>query len=207
MTEEQDPMALSSWLATQYMQSPGVAISKKEKSRNRRIALAQSQGRSLRKYQKAPIGEVVDQTARRREYKRLQRRKAGAPLRADIAAKAQAKREAKAIKTAIRKQLSELHDAHVKRYARVLRSREASAKRFRENPQFHRDRISRYKQSLPDSYVIQNLKSAGILKEVITPSLIELKREAMQYERLARHIKSTVKNHLKDQNEAITKHP
>lgn len=47
----------------------------------------------------------------------------------------------------------------------------------------------------------------GIPKDTITPDLIALKREAMQYGRLARHIKSTVKNHWKEQNETITKHP
>lgn len=60
---------------------------------------------------------------------------------------------------------------------------------------------------MPDSYVIQNIKAMGIPADVITPGLIAIKREAMEYHRLSRTIKTTVKNHLKETNEAITKHP
>lgn len=182
-------------------------MSSPESQRKRRQALAQEQGRPLRKYQQSGLPADLDAGTRRREYKRLQRRQAGARLRADIAAEAQAKREAMAAKAAIKKQKDALHDAHVRRYIRVLSNRAKFAKRYKASHQAIRNRIARHKQMLPDSYVIQNLKSAGIPLEVITPSLIELKREAMQYGRLARHIKSTVKNHLKEQNEAITKHP
>jgi len=124
-----------------------------------------------------------------------------------MTAKAQLKREAESSAKALKQAVCTLHDAHVKRYAGVLKSRAKAAEKYRTNPQSERDRVSRYKQRLPDAYVIQNLKAAGILLGVITPSLIELKREAMDYARLARHIKSTVKNHLKEQNETITKHP
>lgn len=172
-----------------------------ERSRKRREAIAQSQGRAVREY--TPTGLVVaDRAEWRREYKRLQRRKAGAPLRADIAAKAQANREAKAAKIQQQKK-NALHDAHVKRYAYVVECRAKYAKRYALNPDAERLRASLAKLSLPDHYVRSQLKSMGIGVEVITPSLIELKRSAMQYRRLANHIKTT----LKDHHEAITKHP
>lgn len=141
------------------------------------------------------------------ELKRKYRRQAGARLRADIAAETQAKREAAAIKGAIRLQIVSLHDAHVKRYVDVLRHRAYASKRYRANPQAERERASIRKQKLLDSYLIGQLRAMGIPKDTITPDLIALKREAMQYGRLARHIKSTVKNHWKEQNETITKHP
>lgn len=141
----------------------------------------------------------------RREYKLRKRIKAGAKSRPEIAAAAQAKREAEA-KVRLQKQKDAKHDAHVRRYMCVLSSRARSAKRYSANPIAERERIARHKQKLPDSYVIQNLKAAGISREVITPSLMELKREAMQYERLARHIKSAIKNHWKEEHETVTEH-
>ncbi len=100
-----------------------------------------------------------------------------------------------------------LHDAHVKRYKYLLNAKEKYAKKYANNPQAERDRMSRYKEALPDPYVIQNLKVMGIPSHAITPSLIAMKREAMQYGRLSREIKSTVKTYLKDNHETIPKHP
>ena len=80
------------------------------------------------------------------------------------------------------------------------------AERYKSDPRAENDRQKRRKQALPDSYVIQNIKAAGIPIDAITPDLIAIKREAMQYGRMSRTIKTTVKNHLKENNEAITKH-
>lgn len=137
--------------------------------------------------------------------KRKYRRQKGARLRSDMAANAQAKREAAAIRKSQRESMA-LHDAHVKRYVRVLTDRAKYSKRYETNPQAERERTSRRKQALPDSYVIQQLKSMGIDREVVTSALIELKREAMQYRRMSRSIKTTVKNHLKEDHETISKH-
>lgn len=189
-------------------------MSSPESARKRRDALARAQGRTLREYKSTGLA-VTDKAAWRREYKRLQRREAGARLRAEIAAQAQAKREAELATRekhdshvkALRELQASLHDAHVHRYSYVLRDRQKYANRYKENPHAERDRSSRRKQKLPDSYVIQNLKSMGIPRDAVTPELIGLKREHMEYRRLSRDIKSTVKNHLKEQNETITKHP
>lgn len=147
--------------------------------------------------------------------KRKYRRMAGARLRSEIAAEAKAKREAElAIREkhdshvkALRELQAALHDAHCRRYANVLLDRAKYAKRYEANPQAERRRASQRKQLLPDAYVLQQLKSFGIPREIVTPELIELKRESMQYRRLSRNMKSTLKNHLKEQNETITKHP
>lgn len=68
--------------------------------------------------------------------------------------------------------------------------------------------MQRNRQALTDSYVTQNIKvTNGIPLDAITPALIAIKREAMQYGRLSREIKSTVKTYLKDNHETIPKHP
>lgn len=99
-----------------------------------------------------------------------------------------------------------LHDAHVKRFVYILEARTKYAKRYKSDPQTEIDRQKRRKQALPDSYVIQNLKATGIPIDAITPDLIAIKREAMQYGRMSRTIKTTVKNHLKEDHETVTKH-
>lgn len=180
------------------------------------MRIAAEQGRVF--VPKQPTGiDRSDKEEYMREYKRIQRRKAGARLREDITAATQAKREAIEIKRALK---PKLHEAHVKRYLYLLDSRAKYAAKYKANPQAEIDRQSRrkqtdvykaqqkaYRQKLPDSYVIQSLKSTGIPLDVITQRLIKLKREAMQYGRLSRHTKSTIKNHLKENNETITKHP
>lgn len=179
-----------------------------EKAREKRMRIAAEQGRVF--VPKKPTGiDCSDKAEYKREYKRIQRRKAGARLRADMTAKTQAKREAAAIKAAIRlqQQKDAPHDAHVKRYAKAISDRAKYAKRYKANPQAERQRTAQRKQLLPDAYVIQQLKSCGIPREIVTPELIDLKRDCIQYRRLSRNIKSTVKNHLKEQNETITKHP
>lgn len=141
------------------------------------------------------------------ELKRKYRRHAGARLRTEIAAQAQAKRDVEASAKALKQTVRTLHDAHVKRYVKVLSARASSARRYAENPQAHRDRQSKRKHALVDSYVIFNLKAAGVPAAAITPSLIALKREAMEYNRLSKTIKTAIKTNWKENNETITKHP
>lgn len=141
------------------------------------------------------------------DLKRKYRRQAGARLRTEIHAAAQSKREAADKAKALHLAKLQLHDAHVRRYVYVIAARASFAKRYATNPQTERDRISRYKQAMPDAYVIQNLKVMGIMPETVTPELIELKRESMQYRRLAKEIKTTLKTNWKEEHETITKHP
>ena len=173
--------------------------------RARRAKLAQAQGRTIRP-RKATGIDTTDKTAYRREYKRMLRRNAGATPRVDIQAATQAKRETVAETKTIKQAIAGLHEAHVKRYREVLLARSYYAKRYKANPQAERDRIAKTKQALCDAYVIQNIKAMGIPADVISPELIALKRASMRYRRLARTIKTTVKNHLKEDHETITKH-
>lgn len=142
------------------------------------------------------------------DLKRKYRRQAGARLRVDVAAEAQAKREVIAIKAEIRlqQQKEAPHDAHVKRYAQVISSRAQYAALYARDPQAERDRQSARKQALPDSYVVQNLRVSGMPAEAITPHLIALKRESMEFKRISRALKTAIKNNWKEENEAITKH-
>lgn len=143
----------------------------------------------------------------RTNLKRKYRREAGAPLRVDIAAIAAAKREAIAMKKADLAAIEKPHDAHVKRYARLIQARANYAIRWAKDPQKERDRVSAMKQALPDHYVVHNLKASGMPTEAITPHLISLKRESMEYKRISRTLKTAIKNNWKEENETITKHP
>ena len=143
----------------------------------------------------------------RTNLKRKYRREAGAQLRVDIAASSTAKREAAAIKRAALAAIKKLHDAHVRRYAQVISDRAQYAIRWAKDPQAERDRSSARKLALPDSYVVYNLKVSGMPTEVITPHLISLKRESMEYKRISRTLKTAIKNNWKEENETITKHP
>ena len=140
------------------------------------------------------------------ELKRKYRREAGARLRVDMQADAQAKREAAELRRAQRLAAA-LHDAHVKRYSDLLRARAYVAKQYVKNPQKYRDYQSKRKQDLVDSYVIYNLRVTGVPRTLITPRLIELKREAMEYHRISRSLKTAIKTNWKENNETITKHP
>ena len=139
--------------------------------------------------------------------KRKYRREAGATPRVEIDARTRAKRVVADKAKALRLAKLQLHDAHVRRYVYLMAARTNFLKRYAANPQAERDRIARRKQALPDAYVIQNLKAMGIMPETVTPELIELKRESMQYRRLAKEIKTTLKTNWKAEHETITKHP
>ncbi len=140
------------------------------------------------------------------DFKRKYRREAGAIPRVEIAARAAAKRDLKAQAQAS-KNLVVLHDAHVNRYARVIANRAKYKRRYQNDPYSEIDRQKRRKQALPDSYVIYNLKVAGVPAASINSKLIELKREAMEYHRISRSLKTAIKANWKENNEAITKHP
>lgn len=91
-----------------------------------------------------------------------------------------------------------LHDAHVKKYRQALSARASAAKRYASNPVAERLRQSKRKEALPDSYVIQNLKAMGIPPSQVTPPLVALKREAMQYRRMSNSIKAAIKTQFKE---------
>ena len=171
--------------------------------------LAKHCGCRISKTKHLPPDQVIAQRKQAViERKRKYRREAGAQLRVDIAAQAQAKSEERERLAEFRRLLKGplLHDAHVKRWRQCMWNRAKYAERYKSDPRAENDRQKRRKQALPDSYVIQNIKAAGIPIDAITPDLIAIKREAMQYGRMSRTIKTTVKNHLKENNEAITKH-
>ena len=113
---------------------------------------------------------------------------------------------AKRVAVAERQAITQLHEAHVKRYDRILYDRKKALEAHRVNPGKGRARASKRRQSLNDSYVIQNLKQMGIPVAAITPSLIAMKNESMGYRRLSRITRSTIQQHLEKENEAITKH-
>ena len=178
-----------------------------EQKKQHRKAKDAAAGIVRREYTRTGLDGLFADSPRnwRLEYKRQQRIKAGAKSRADIVAVAQAKREAKA-QIKLQQQEAEKHDCHVRRYMRALADRAKYAKRYAENTIAERERTSLHKQKLPDSYVRQQLVYFGIPKEVITPELIELMRQAMDARRISKTIKRAIKDHWKEENETITKH-
>lgn len=148
------------------------------------------------------LEQMAEHTRQRHiALKRKYRREAGARLQSEIHAAAEAKRLAAQLARKPR-----LHDAHVKHYKYLQKAKQAYAIRYAKNPQSERERSSKRKQQLPDSYVVQQLKGMGFWADSVSSELIALKREQMQYRRISREVKTTVKNQLKEDHETINKH-
>lgn len=168
-------------------------------TRNEQARLRMAQYRTTAAYQ----AWLVSSREMRKEHKAKYRLQAGSRLRVDMDAESLARR---AVAAQVVAGYHGLHDAHVRRYAGVMSSRRKSKQRYDRSPEAEGARVSLYKQRLPDAYIIQNLKVMGVPTAVITPEVIGIKRESMQYRRLAKEIKSTLKNLWKAEHEAITKH-
>lgn len=139
----------------------------------------------------------------RRALKEKYRRQRG------VAPRGQAKAERLVKQVAartLREEKRHLHDAHVRRYVRVMKDREKFAKRWARDRAGEIARVSAYKARLPDAYVAQQLRAMGIARAAVTPELMELKREAMQFGRLAREAKKLINNQRKEEHETVTEH-
>ena len=101
----------------------------------------------------------------------------------------------------------EQHDAHVKRYAAVLRAREKYARRYVSKTQLERSRVQNYKERLPDAYVLQLLNMDSACKRDIPRDLIEMKREQLKLRRLSLQLKKAAQNTYGEKHESITQHP
>lgn len=157
-------------------------------------------------YRQTP--EYQDWYARSRELRRSlkekYRRAAGVkPRDTQATARKRAKAEADRL---LREEVRALHDAHVKRYRGVLQARAAYARRYARNPEGQCARVTAYKHALPDAYVALQIRLMGIDGAVITPALIELKREAMLFGRLSREAKRLISNQRKEEHEAVREH-
>ena len=140
----------------------------------------------------------------RRQLKAKYRRQAGCKTRdpeerAARLAQQQARREQRAM-------LAALHDAHVKRFRAVIANRKAYANRYAIDAQSERERAAARKRALREGYVRQLLRSMGMANEEITPEMIDMKREATQFRRLAREIRRVIKNRNEENHEAIIEH-
>lgn len=144
----------------------------------------------------------------RKQLKAKYRRDAGATPRPDgYHEQAVAKRAKAADQRAVREALASLHDAHVKRYACVMRNREKYAKRWLADPVSERARSARRKQALPDSYVAEQLLAGGFPADAIDAHVLELKREVIQFRRLSRAVRKAISQQTKEQeHEAIAQH-
>lgn len=141
----------------------------------------------------------------RNRLKTKYRREAGARPRSEISEQAKARRDAKQAAKR-QKQQEQLHKAHVSRYFEIVRGRAKSAAKYASKPDAVKQRAAKRRNSLNDSYVLANIKAMGIPSEAITPELIEMKREAMQFRRLSSQAKTILTNHQKEKHEALAKH-
>lgn len=141
------------------------------------------------------------------DLKRKYRKERGSKSRAEITAKVETARQAQAPKTALKKAIAYLHDAHVRRYKTLIKSRFNAREYYKKHAVEVRQKKSQYKANLADSYVVYNLKRGGMPDAAITEKVIELKREAMECTRLMRMLKTAIKNDWKETNETIAKHP
>lgn len=144
----------------------------------------------------------------RKQLKAKYRREAGATPRPDgYREQAAAKRAKAADQRAVREALALLHDAHVKRYAAVMRARRCYAKRWSADPAAERARSAKRKQALPDSYVAEQLRAGGFPADAIDAHVLELKREVIQFRRLSRAVRKAISQQTKERDhEAITQH-
>lgn len=158
----------------------------------------------MAEYRKTPEFRVWFEQSRelRRALKEKYRRAAGARPRQEIADEA-AKRRAQA---AQRMAMRSIHDAHVKKYWRVIKSRSKVKEWYAVNADKKRAYVIDRRDALTDAYVVQNLKSMGIEPNQITENLVSLKREAMQFRRLVKKAKTAISNHLKESHETVPKH-
>lgn len=101
---------------------------------------------------------------------------------------------------------SSLHDAHVKRYVRVMGARRQVAAWYASNGDKKRAYAMCRRAALTDAYVVQNLRAMGIDPEQLNEGLVALKREAMQFRRLSLQAKTAISNHLKENHEAVAEH-
>lgn len=142
----------------------------------------------------------------RRSLKEKYRRQAGAKPRDVMREAAEAKRELAAARKALREAVSSRHDAHVRRFNSVMANRKAYASRYAIDAQAERERSAMRKRALREGYVRQLLRGMGMTNDDITPEMIEMKREAMLFVRLAREIRKAIANHNEENHEAITEH-
>lgn len=159
-------------------------------------------------YRKTPEYQDWLQRSRelRRGLKQKYRRQAGAKPR-DAQAVAE-KREQEAVARRLRDEVRGLHDAHVKRFRCVMASRRKAASRYVSDPDGERARSAARKRALPDSYVVEQLACGGFPRDAVTPWVIELKREAIQFRRLSRQARAQISNQAKEStHEGIAEHP
>lgn len=144
----------------------------------------------------------------RKAYKAKYRRLAGVPT---LSEKRWAKKQKELAKADSHIRLREslvaaLHCAHVKKYFSALKAREVFKQQYMKHHDKQIERVSKYKSNLPDAYIVQNLKSMGLATEQITPDLIAIKREAMQFRRLSSQAKTVLSTYWKENHEAISQH-
>jgi len=161
----------------------------------------------MAEYRKTPEFKLYLEQSRenRNRLKTKYRREAGARPRSEISEQAKAGRDAKQAAKQ-QKQQKQLHDSHVSKYFRVIKIRAKSAAEYASRPDAVKQRAAKRRNSLNDSYVLQNIKAMGVPSEAITPELIEMKREAMQFRRLSLQAKTILTNHQKEKHETLAKH-
>ena len=184
----------------------------RRKGNGKEFVMAQSKEEVNRKarermaaYRQTP--EYLDWLLRSRDLRRALKEKYRRQKGVAPRGLAKAERLAKqAAARTLREEKSHLHDAHVWRYAGVMKNRENFAKRWARDRGAVIARVSAYKARLPDAYVAQQLRAMGIASAAVTPALMELKREAMQFGRLAREAKKLINNQRKEEHETVTEH-
>lgn len=182
-----------------------------ERARRRRERIAESEGKTVKinRNLRGLSSEARRQLrmAAKREARRLRAMREGREFSPNPRKYARCDAHVAAFKE-WRRYLKKLHDAHVRRFRAVMKERAnkrvTSAAKYQANPEKERARSAQRKKALPDSYVALQLRVAGMPKSVISPAIIQLKREQMSLRRLSLELKQAAANHAKEaRNETI----
>lgn len=177
-------------------------MSSPEQQRSRRRRLAESQGKAVRAYVKGSSEAAARE--RRLQRKREYRERLAKNERRSLLVRP--RRSYDQHVKAYRKWLSVLHDAHVRRYLAVIKSRQKYALKYSASPEKERERVRNYKSKLPDAFVIEKLGlPKGVCKEILA-TLIELKREQLMVRRLSRQLKDAARIVNKEHYESLQRH-
>ena len=177
-------------------------MSKSREQRNADARERMAAYRSTDKYREWLERSREDRRLRKEKY----RREAGAAPRRDISLAAADRRSSVARRRDERSVKLSLHDAHVKRYVRVMSARRKVAAWYVVNADKKRAYVMCRRSKLTDAYVSQNLIAMGIEPERISEGLVALKREAMKFRRLSLQAKTAISNLLKENHEAVEEH-
>jgi Fe2+ transport system protein FeoA len=171
--------------------------------RNERARLRMAEYYKTQAYRDWYASSRDQRNARKERYRRakgaepIEQKKERARLAKEIE---KAKKEFKELK---KKEIDGWADAHVKRFYEVQKNRAKyyAVKEKDPEKEARKKRIDRVE--LRDPYIKKQLLQMGIARELLTPEIIELKREQLALRRLSREAEQAAVKQMENEHETI----